>query len=152
MLNKLNPDGSINLGGKNNVLVSPYSNNFYEEIEEGIVETVKILLSKGYLTVSSCDGFHDFNETAHVSVLVNSEENVYLLMFNLKQLGINSTADLSFEHLGLGTVNKVFVRNYDEYYAVKIFLYDSCFLFAPFKKSIIEKNNRSLMRLSEYIE
>lgn len=152
MLNKLHADGSIKLEDKINVVVSPYSDNFYDEIEDGVKKSVGALLELGYLTVSSCDGFHTFNETAHITVVVDSDTTAQGLINNLNQLGIDSTIDNTFGHFGLDNVNNMFMRQYVEYKCVKIFMYDHKPIFSPFKKFIISRNTAQLKKLERYLK
>ena len=54
--NKLQPDGRINIDGKSSASVSPYSQYFRSQVEDGIWPLVEVLYQKGYLPVSSCAG------------------------------------------------------------------------------------------------
>ena len=40
--------------------VSPYEKNFDEEVEPGVRNHLKVLIEKGYLPISSCEGHHSF--------------------------------------------------------------------------------------------
>jgi hypothetical protein len=151
MFNILHPDKSIKIDDKTNIIVSPYINNFYDEIEDGIKEAVKVLLDMGYLTIGSCDGFHIFKESAHVVVVVNSRNTAYELMYDLAQLGIYSNINITFDHFGIDNINKLFMRNYTEYTCVKIYIYRSRLITSPFKKYIIKKNTKLLKQLKRYI-
>jgi len=42
--------------------VSPYDNNFLKEVEPGVARHLQILIKKGYLPISSCEG-HYFKRT-----------------------------------------------------------------------------------------
>jgi hypothetical protein len=150
MLNKLYADGSIKLDDENNIIVSPYADNFYDEIEVGVREPVRALLEMGYLTIASCDGNHIFNGTAQVTVVLNSKQWAYNLIYDLKQLGIDADIDNTFTHFSLEHVNNLFMRRYSEYICVKIYVYDHRFFFAPFKKHIIKRNTRLLKYLGRY--
>ena len=54
--NTLQPDGRINMGNESSASVSPYSEHFRSQVEDGIWPLVKTLYNKGYLPVSSCAG------------------------------------------------------------------------------------------------
>lgn len=54
--NSPQPDGRINMGNETSASVSPYSEHFRSQIEDGIWPLVETLYLKGYLPVSSCSG------------------------------------------------------------------------------------------------
>ena len=152
MRNIKHPDGSINVTKNVNIVVSPYCETFFDNIEEYVQEPVRVLIDLGYLTICSCDGFHKFNYDAHVVVVVNSREYAQNLIKYLKeQLGLYSVLDNTFDHLGVDVINKTFLRQYTEYFCVKILLYDANFLFAPWKKNIIKKNTSLLKTLPAFL-
>ena len=150
MRNKLNPDGSINLGNHINAIVSPYDTDFYNDIEEGVKDSVRTLLDMGYLTIASCDGNHEFNGEAQVTVALGSKQWAYTLIYDLKQLGIDASIDTTFSHFGIDQINKLFMRRYSEYACVKIFMYNHKLIFLPFKQFIINKNTGKLALLERY--
>jgi len=150
MLNKLYPDGSIRLDEKNNIIVSPYNKDFYDEVEEGVRDSVRTLLDMGYLTIASCDGNHKFNGNAQVTVVLNSKQWAYQLIYDLKQMGINAKIDTTFNHFSIDQINKLFIRCYSEYACVKIYVYNHSLIFSPFKKYIIKRNTKLLTSLERY--
>lgn len=151
MLNKLHDDGSIKVEGKVNIIVSPYDDNFFDEIEGGVKDAVQILLDLGYLPISSCDGNHSFNQAAHITVVLNDEQAANFLVEQLTNLGIKSLIDYTFDHFGVMSVNKMFMRQYTDYRCVSIQLYEHHFLFSPFKKYIVKRNTRRLKKLPRYL-
>ena len=151
MFNILHPDKSIKIDNERNIIVSPYIDNFYDEIEEGVKETVKALLDMGYLTIGSCDGFHTFGTNANVVVVVNSVATANDLIYDLAQLGIYSNIDLTFDHFGVANINKLFARTYTQYTCIKIYIYQPNLFTVLFKKYIIKKNNKLLRQLKRYI-
>ena len=54
--NKLQADGRINIDGASSASVSPYSEHFRSQVEDGIWPLVNTLYNRGYLPVSSCAG------------------------------------------------------------------------------------------------
>ena len=54
--NTLKPDGRINIENNRSATVSPYSEHFRSQVEDGIWPLVETLYLKGYLPVSSCAG------------------------------------------------------------------------------------------------
>lgn len=151
MLNKIHSDGSIKVNGKINIIVSPYDDNFFDEIEVGVKDAVKILLDLGYLTISSCDGNHAFNQAAHITVVLNNESAAKSLVELLDQMGIDSLIDKTFDHFGVKSVNDMFMRQYTEYSCVSIQLYEHSVLFSPFKKYIVKRNTKRLTKLPRYL-
>lgn len=157
MRNKLHNDGSIKIDNDVNIIVSPYSTNFYDEIEEGIKEPVRVLLELGYLTISSCQGSHDDDPTAVVVVVLDTAQSANELMSNLNQLGIASDIDHTFDHFGIEEINKLFLRQYTDYHCVKIYVYDHLQVIFPlnsfsFVKSFcIKRNTARLRKLKRYL-
>jgi hypothetical protein len=151
MLNRLHSDGSIKVEGKINIIVSPYADNFFDEIEVGIKDAVRLLLDLGYLTISSCDGNNSFSQDAHVTVVLDNEQAAKDLIENLNQLGIDSIIDNTFKHFGVNSVNEMFMRQYVDYCCVSILIYEHNILSTLFKKYIIRRNTRRLTKLSRYL-
>ena len=80
--NKLQPDGRINIDGKTSASVSPYSEHFRSQVEDGIWPLVEVLYKKGYLPVSSCCGHKggllkeigsltEYHSGAYVTIAIN---------------------------------------------------------------------------------
>ena len=152
MFNKLHPDGSIKLDNKNNVIVSPYDKDFYDEIEEDVKDSVRTLLEMKYLTIASCDGNHEFNGDAQVTVVLSSKQWAHNLIYDLRQLGIKARRDTTFNHFSIDQINILFRRCYSKYACVKIYMYDSILNDVHFKKDIIKKNTQLLKCLRVYTE
>jgi hypothetical protein len=55
--------------------VSPYSSNIFNNIEPGVKDLVLTLISKGYLTCSSCQG-HSDRKYRFVSIAFNTKEQL----------------------------------------------------------------------------
>jgi hypothetical protein len=157
MYNKRHSDGSIKIDDEVNIVVSPYFANFYDEIEDGIKETVRTLLELGYLTISSCQGTHGEYPVANVVVVVDSSTSAKELMFDLSQLGIISTMDHSFDHFGIEEINKLFFRQYTDYRCVKIWVYNPQRFVFPFNNSwlvrtyFIKRTTSYLKKLKKYL-
>jgi len=54
--NTVHADGRINIDGASSASVSPYSEHFRSQVEDGIWPLVNTLYNRGYLPVSSCAG------------------------------------------------------------------------------------------------
>lgn len=78
------PNGRINMGGERSASVSPYSEHFRSQVEDGIWPLVKTLYDRGYLPVSSCAGhrstlwgewdtFFVYRSEPYVSIAVSRE-------------------------------------------------------------------------------
>lgn len=90
MNNILGNEGFINKTGKfgaSSILVDCRNEYFLQNIEEGILSTVKTLIECGYMTVTSCQGHKNYNENRTVTIQVEKEQ---LNFFKKIILDINS--------------------------------------------------------------
>jgi hypothetical protein len=77
VLNQRGPTGIINrtgLAGSSATLVDCRSEDFLDNIEDGIKSTVRVLIDHGYLTISSCEGHADSYSERTVSVIASDED------------------------------------------------------------------------------
>ena len=135
------------------VTISPYYENFQSQIEEGVWPAVSILVNKGYLPISSCEGhrgrgpyyvtlaFGDEeilnNFIIHLKsttimgltwvvtdTIANTRANLKLGKFNFQKLILEGNDDITY-HIGeIRCFNKLFSRNYSSYKFVRITLFD----------------------------
>ena len=105
--NKLQPDGRINIDGDSSASVSPYSDHFRSQVEDGIWPLVETLYLKGYLPVSSCAGhrgnlfrefergFFEYSACPYVMFVVNRNVETDIIntlkSFSTKHVQINVT-------------------------------------------------------------
>lgn len=129
------------------VSVSPYNEKFRTQIEDGVWDIVEVLCRKNYLPVSSCAGHNIWNSNLYFTVVFGDELSAtkYSQMFsdidgvtvkvlrtmaNVKQV-IGETKvswtpldeqehSLYHEYKDL---NRLFGRNYDEYWYVRVDLF-----------------------------
>lgn len=148
--NTRHPNGQIRVIGRTNVIVSPYDDQFYSQIEDGIIDAVRILVDKGYLPISSCIG-HNLFADAQCTVVVDSNRTADALINDLSKIGLLAETDRSFDHFGLIHINKLFMRSYTDVKYVKIFMYKNSLMSYIFKKLIIKRNILRLQEVYEYI-
>lgn len=77
MDNILGNEGYINKSGKfgsSSVLVDCRKEYFLQNIEKGILSTIKTLIDCGYMTVTSCQGHKNYNENRTVTIQVEKEQ------------------------------------------------------------------------------
>lgn len=101
--NKLQPDGRINIDGQSSASVSPYSDHFRSQIEDGIWPLVELLYNKGYLPVSSCEG-HASSIFHHIGNLFEHRSGPYVTIAvnrEVEQTVINYLKDLSTQHVSI---------------------------------------------------
>ena len=70
--NTVGDDGTINEGGKTGFasrIVDCRDNDFWNNIEAGVLNTVRALVDSGYFTISSCQGHLEGNPNRCVSVI-----------------------------------------------------------------------------------
>ena len=100
--NKLQADGRINIDGESSASISPYSEHFRSQVEDGIWPLVELLYSKGYLPVSSCGGHRnnllreletlfEYHSSPYVTIAVNREVEKFVVE-SLKELTTPYTA------------------------------------------------------------
>lgn len=91
-MNVAGEDGIINrdgLPGSSSDLVDCRSMDFWDNIEEGILSTVKCLVSAGFLTFSSCQGHRSSNRNRCVS---------FFLEYNIAHWLISGVNSLNGRH------------------------------------------------------
>jgi hypothetical protein len=122
-----NLDGRINLGHRDvNAVVSIYDPNFKNQVEGKIWPCVETLINKGYITVGSCDGHHQYditnnkNSYLHVSVIFNNIEEANLFKEKIKSHFITSKLDYSYKFT-LDWFNIHFIRSFKDMYIVTIY-------------------------------
>jgi hypothetical protein len=157
MLNRRNPDGSINMlwiegNNTSGIDVSPFVDNFRDQVEDDIWPAVSTLLSNNYLTVTSCQG-HTLYDSAFVTVSFPSTTVADKFIDNVKSLLVyaeyDDTITSSTERL-----NQLFLKNYTEYYHVRVGVlqYGPCinFFLQPLKQLFINHLTNRLTSLPNY--
>jgi len=106
--NKLQPDGRINIDGNSSASISPYSDHFRSQVEDGIWPLVELLYLKGYLPVSSCAGhrgnifrefergFFEYNSCPYVMIVINRDVEEQIL--NTFKSCCGNLAEISVAH------------------------------------------------------
>lgn len=116
--------------------ISPYSSNFFNSIEKGILPLVTAFLEKGYLTYSSCEGHSIWGRRFIAFAFPNLEEaNKFIINIkNLKQSLISFKIKRSVDYYhdpkygqynengNTQWLNSVYLRGYKEYYFVELSL------------------------------
>lgn len=176
--NWLHKDGRINAtlpGGQYKVAeVSPYNPLFETQVEDGVWPLVKAFIDKGYLTCSSCEG-HGWDLKCRVSVVMPTLESCFHLVEQLSMdsweikieenrliydydSSLKTTKNiLNREELKKNVFphyNKIFRRNYEEYFYIDFFLpkYQGLgFLWNFFKKTPSKKSKIQMKRMIDRI-
>jgi hypothetical protein len=157
MLNQRNPDGSVNMlwaegNNTNGIDVSPFIDNFREQIEDDIWPAVKALLDRNYLTVTSCQG-HTLYDSAFVTISFPSTVVADQFINMIKDVVIyaeyDDTITSSTERL-----NQLFLKDYSNYFHVRVGVlqYNPMinFFLQPIKKMFIEHLTNRLQSLPNY--
>ena len=147
LLNKRNPNGSINLlqvtGENIGGIVSPLHSDFKSQIEDGIWPLVSKLLEKGFYVVDSCQGHWDGenNDYSHFTVAFTDAESAVAFTkltflqgveFSLHSSWINVEDEVSF-------INKLFLTRHERFIFVNIKI-------LPSKSTLIKKLFTSIIR------
>jgi hypothetical protein len=157
MLNRRNSDGSINMlwaegSNTNGVDVSPYIENFKEQVEDDIWPAVKALLDLNYLTVTSCQG-HTLYDSAFVTVSFPSKETANKFIDSITDSVIYAEYDDTITST-VERLNQLFIKNYTEYYHVRtgVLQYPVLFNFflVPLKKLFIQHLTDKIKSLPNY--
>ena len=157
MLNQRNSDGSVNMlwaegNNTNGVDVSPFIDNFRDQVEDDIWPAVSALLSHNYLTVTSCQG-HTLYDSAFVTVSFPSTAVADKFINNVKGVFVyaeyDDTITSSTERL-----NQLFLKNYTEYYHVRVGVLQYSpyvnFFLQPLKQMLISHLTNRLSSLPNY--
>lgn len=123
--------------------ISPYNENFFDHIDADIKDLVHILLQKGYLPFSSCQGHNGSRK--FIAIVTYSEINAKKISkyFNfskivIKHLSENSTLEFkrnsqklvgirepSYSTLDqIKSLNSLYIRNYQDYWILEIIFKD----------------------------
>lgn len=112
---------------------NPYSKGFETCLDDGIREIVLILVEKGYLPCSSCEG-HSMLQPRFITLCFNSNElrentKTAFSMFpteSLDTLSIEKYENLTIVHQSLEDevkgFNHVFGRNFEKYWFLRIYI------------------------------
>lgn len=88
-LNKRHPDGSIHATGEDGEYaahsVSPFASNFFDNIEDEMIEVIKNLTQQGFLPISSCAG-HSLGEERYVCLCFKNQAEIDLFVAQLLHL------------------------------------------------------------------
>ena len=182
--NKLHKDGRIYVCNKPGnyiaITVSPLHEEFPSQIESGIWPLVKILIDKGYLTVSSCEGHKgsDYFVKIVFGSLESAEDFINLLpkikglsyLFEEKSANVVRYMENGLEkyrkvlpdenfskYEEVKDINKLFYRQYEDCYYVTLKIYPKLKSLNVFKlyyyhKEKIKNFNKSKNELIDYIE
>jgi hypothetical protein len=176
-LNKIDKTGKIYNTNNNDVIsytVSPFDNNFLSQIELYMQPIITELISKNYLPVSCCQGHGNYKrERAYFTVAFPNKESAekYAKNFNksfFSEVIVSSLEnwcqvekekiekDPHIDHSDLGfkesveLYNKLFLRNYKEYYFVKVIYERSLILDNIFVKRWYKKVQQIIKKDLEY--
>jgi hypothetical protein len=157
MLNRRNPDGSVNMfwaegNNTNGIDVSPFIDNFREQIEDDIWPAVKALLDRNYLTVTSCQG-HTLYDSAFVTVsfpsTIIADKFINMIKDAVIYAEYDDTITSSTERL-----NRLFLKDYSNYFHVRVGVLQYSpminFFLQPIKKMFIEHLTYKLQSLPNY--
>lgn len=151
MYNKKHSNGRINIEVGKNYVISPYDPNFYDQVEEGVRESVKVLTDLGYLTVGSCDGCHSIKEAAHVTIVFPDEKSRIDTGYILGRLGVDHYIDHTYGTLSVEELNRLFLRNYEKYYFLTVRSYKKLpFYLMPLRGWLRKRLTRKLKKLPPY--
>lgn len=156
-INRRNANGSINMfwaegNHDNGVNVSPYMDNFREQVEDLIWPAVFELLKRNYLTVTSCQG-HSLNDSAFVTVSFSNKATadkfIKLISSSVVYAEYDDTITSSVDKL-----NELFLRSYPEYFHVRtgVLQYHPLvnFFLIPAKKLFIKLFVKKIKTLPNY--
>lgn len=123
-MNKIGEEGFINHTGKFGAsadLIHIDAENFFDNIEEGIYNTVKVLVENGFFTCSSCQGHVGYNKARTVTVQGTKEDINYLksVVWRVRQCDKN----LKVQYMVLPLMEKgnIYKENLD--HCAKIMIY-----------------------------
>jgi len=98
--NKVQEDGKINIDGQSSASISPYSEHFRSQVEDGIWPLVESLFKAGYMPVSSCAG-HRGNLFQELETLFTYRSEPYVtiaLHRSFEESTMLALQELSNEH------------------------------------------------------
>ena len=157
MLNRRNSDGSVNMlwmegTNANGIDVSPFMDNFRDQVEDTIWPAVSALLSRNYLTVTSCEG-HTLHDSAFVTVsfpsTATADKFINAVTGLLVYAEYDDTITSSTERL-----NQLFLKNYAEYYHVRVGVLQYSpyvnFFLQPLKQMFVNHLTNKLKSLPNY--
>jgi hypothetical protein len=154
--------------------VSPYNPKFETQIELGVWPLVSALTSKGYLTCSSCEG-HGWDLNCRVTLVLPTLEAAIILSESLNiapwKIQIETVRPIHDNQPSFGTTrnmfsreelklkvfpyyNKIFCRNYEEYFFIDMFLPKYCgkwFLWNWITKTKSKKYEIAMQQMVEKI-
>jgi hypothetical protein len=157
MLNRRNSDGSVNMlwmegNNTNGIDVSPFMDDFKDQVEDTIWPAVNALLVRNYLTVTSCEG-HTLYDSAFVTVSFPNTIVADKFINDIKSVFVyaeyDDTITSSTERL-----NQLFLKNYTEYYHVRVGVLQYSpyvnFFLQPLKQMFIDHLTNRLQSLPNY--
>lgn len=136
-MNKLHEDGRIYSHGDGvSETISPYSPDFWDNIEADIKPLVQAFVDKGYLPYSSCAG-HTFEKRRFIALAFDSESSANLFVSAFSPLEREAGFDIvdfkikdpvnDYEHDNeidemsqVNFLNQMYMRGYHEYRMVEI--------------------------------
>lgn len=129
--------------GDNGLTHSPLQPNFYDQIEPGIQALVRGLIQNNYMTVSSCEGHISDRDPPHIIIATPSMSQAEFLVEQLQSTMVTVTISDTFSKIPIADeatgVNDKYMRSYEKYYFVHIFICDLLYEYRiPFAEKIAE--------------
>lgn len=150
--NNKHSNGRINISLGQNYIISPYDDNFYNQIESGVRLGVKHLIELGYLTIGSCDGQHLIKEPAHITIIFPDIKSLNNTKAHLNKLGVKYYDDYSYKTMTPEKINSIFFRNYESYYFLSVRSFEKLpFYLLPFKGLLRKIMTYKLSKLPPYV-